>query len=285
MSENTDTPNLSQGQIDIQTLLDAGVHFGHSTKRWNPKMKKYIWGARDGNYIIDLQQTVPLFEQAFQFAINVCSRGEKILFIGTKRQGAPIIEEHAVRSNQYYITQRWLGGTLTNFKTIKGSADRMKDIETMIDNGTITGLPKKEQHTLMREHGRLSKSLKGLSSMTKLPGALFVIDPNKEHIAISEALKLKIPIIAVTDTNCNPDQIDYVIPSNDDAIRTIRLFSERIADACLIGEKQNKEKASAQKEHQDDQQVINIASGGHGPRVEIAKGEHQMTPEASAEPS
>jgi small subunit ribosomal protein S2 len=277
---NDDTP------ISMRQLLEAGVHFGHNTGRWNPKMDRFIFGARNGIHIINLQHTVGLFGKAFQFAIDVCARGEKVLFVGTKKQAADVIKDAAERAGQFHVTQRWLGGTLTNFKTIKGRLDRMRTIEKMGEDGTMEQLPKKEQHSIRREYDKLMKSIGGIKQMTKLPGAMFVIDPNKEHIAVAEARKLEIPVIAITDTNCDPDKVDFVIPGNDDAIRAIRLFSNRIADACLVGSRLAKERAAgrAQQPEQQTEKVITVRSGGDGPKVEIAQGGSQLTPEASATP-
>ena len=222
-------------QITMKQLLEAGVHFGHQTKRWNPKMKPYIFGARNGIYIIDLQKTVRYFRTAYSFIKDTVERGDKVLFVGTKKQAQDSIKEETLRCNQYFVNNRWLGGMLTNFSTIKGSIDRLKKIEAMSEDGTYELLPKKEVLQLERERAKLEKSLGGIKGMTKLPGAVFVIDPKKETIAVKEARKLGIPVVAVVDTNCDPDDIDYIIPGNDDAIRAIRLFASRMADACLEG--------------------------------------------------
>jgi small subunit ribosomal protein S2 len=222
-------------QITMKQLLEAGVHFGHQTRRWNPKMKPYIFGARNGIYIIDLQKTVRYFRNAYSFISEVAQRGEKVLFVGTKKQAQDSILEEAVRADQYYVNNRWLGGMLTNFSTIKRSIDRLKKIEAMAQDGTFDLLLKKEVLQLDREKDKLEKSLGGIKNMTRLPAAVFVIDPNKEEIAVKEARKLGIPVVAVVDTNCDPDGIDYIIPGNDDAIRAIRLFASKMADACLEG--------------------------------------------------
>ncbi|WP_305041222.1 30S ribosomal protein S2 [Geoalkalibacter sp.] len=222
-------------QISMKQLLEAGVHFGHQTRRWNPKMKPYIFGARNGIYIIDLQKTVRYFKNAYAFLSETVKNGDKVLFVGTKKQAQDAIQEEALRCGQYYVNNRWLGGMLTNFVTIKGSIDRLKKIETMAEDGTYDLLTKKEVLQLEREKDKLEKSLGGIKHMTKLPGALFVIDPKKEYIAVKEARKLGIPVVAVVDTNCDPDDIDYIIPGNDDAIRAIRLFAARMADACADG--------------------------------------------------
>lgn len=272
--------------IGMRQLLEAGVHFGHNAGRWNPKMKDYIFGARNGIHIIDLQHTVKMFKQAFQSVIDTCASGESVLFVGTKKQAQEVIREEAERGGQLHVTQRWLGGTLTNFKTVKSSLERLRSLEKLEEDGTLPQLAKKEQIRIRREQEKLMKSLGGIKGMSKLPGAMFVIDPNKEHIAIAEARKLHIPVVAVVDTNCNPDVIDYPIPGNDDAIRAIRLFSARIADACLIGARLFKERAAGRgkTEVKQEEQVIHVTSGGDGPTVEIAQRGSQLTPEASASP-
>ncbi len=222
-------------QITMKQLLEAGVHFGHQTKRWNPKMKPYIFGARNGIYIIDLQKTVRYFKSAYNFVKDTVESGEKILFVGTKKQAQDSIVEESVRAGQYYVNSRWLGGMLTNFSTIKGSIDRLKKIEAMAEDGTYDLITKKEGLQLERERAKLEKSLGGIKHMTKPPGAIFIIDPKKEAIAVKEARKLGIPVVAVVDTNCDPDDIDYIIPGNDDAIRAIRLFASKMAEACIEG--------------------------------------------------
>ncbi len=221
--------------IAMRDMLEAGAHFGHQTRRWNPKMKPFIFGARNGIYIIDLQQTTGLFDRAYEKAANLVARGEKILFIGTKKQAQDIVAEEAKRSGQFYINNRWLGGMLTNFKTIKQGIDRLRALEKMTSDGTFERLPKKEVVQLTRELQKLEKNLAGIRDMNKLPGAIFVIDPKREHIAVDEARRLGIPIIALVDTNCDPEGIDYVIPANDDAIRSIKLFTGRMSDACTEG--------------------------------------------------
>ena len=222
-------------KITMKQLLEAGVHFGHQTKRWNPKMKPYIFGARNGIYIIDLQKTVRYFRTAYDFIKQVSENGDKVLFVGTKKQAQDSISEEALRAGQYFVNNRWLGGMMTNFATIKKSIDRLKKIEAMATDGTFDLITKKEGLQLERERIKLEKNLGGIKMMTKLPGAIFVIDPKKEAIAVSEARKLGIPVVAVVDTNCNPDDIDYIIPGNDDAIRALRLFASTIADACIEG--------------------------------------------------
>lgn len=221
--------------VSMKQLLEAGVHFGHQTPRWNPLMKPYIFGARNGIHIIDLQKTEKLFEKACDFIRTVAANGGKLLMVGTKKQAQDAIEEEAQRSKAYYVNHRWLGGTLTNFATIKKSIERLKWLETIIDNGTIENYPKKEQISMKRHKMKLDRSLSGIKVMEKLPDMLFIVDPSREYIAVQEARKLKIPIVAIVDTNCNPSLIDYVIPGNDDAIRAIRLFTAKIADSFLDG--------------------------------------------------
>ncbi len=232
--EQTQAQAMDSG-ITMKQLLEAGVHFGHQTKRWNPKMKPYIYGARNGIYIIDLQKTVGLARSAFRYVTEVTSRGGSVLFVGTKKQAQDVIQEEARRAGQFFVTSRWLGGTLTNFKTIKQGIDRLKSIEKMAEDGTFERLPKKEVAQLERERERLEKNLGGIKDLSRLPGAIFVIDPKKEHIAIHEATRLGIPVIGLVDTNCDPDGIDFVIPGNDDAIRSIKLFTGKIADAAIEG--------------------------------------------------
>src|SRR5512133_2120371 len=221
--------------ITMKQLLEAGVHFGHQTKRWNPKMKPYIFGARNGIYIIDLQKTVGLARQALRFVSDAAGKGGSVLFVGTKKQAQDAIREEASRSGQFFVTNRWLGGTLTNFKTVKQGIERLKTIEKMAADGTYERLPKKEIASLEREREKLEKNLGGIKEMSRLPAAIFVIDTKKEHIAVHEANRLGIPVVAVVDTNCDPEGIDYVIPGNDDAIRSIRLFTGKIAEACIEG--------------------------------------------------
>jgi len=219
----------------IRQLLESGAHFGHQTNRWNPKMKRYIFGSRNGIYIIDLQQTLTRFREAYDFIRRTTARGERILFVGTKKQAQDIVCAEAIRSQQLYVNQRWLGGMLTNFTTIKKSLDRLREYEHMQDAGLWDSLPKKEVLQLQKKIDKLDKLLGGIKSMDALPGAIFIIDCKKEKIAISEAKKLGIPTVAIVDTNCDPDDIDYVIPGNDDAIRTIRLVTSRLADAAIEG--------------------------------------------------
>jgi small subunit ribosomal protein S2 len=216
-------------------LLEAGVHFGHQTRRWNPKMKKYIFTERNGIYIIDLQKTVKKVEEAYNFVKELAANGGKILFVGTKKQAQESVKEEAERCGMFYVNQRWLGGTLTNFVTIQKRIKRLKEIEKMAEDGTFDVLPKKEVIRIKKEQERLEKFLGGIKEMKELPDALFVIDPRKERIAVAEARKLNIPIIGIVDTNCDPDEIDYVIPANDDAIRAVKLLTSKIADAVLEG--------------------------------------------------
>jgi len=221
--------------ISIKQLLEAGVHFGHQTRRWNPKMKEYIFGERNGIYIIDLQKTLKLFKDAVQFVADAASQGKEILFVGTKRQAQESIEEEATRCGMYFVNNRWLGGLLTNFTTVQNSLKRYKELEEMRSTGFYEKLSKKEVARLERERKKLEKNLRGIRDMTRLPGAIFVVDSNKEAIAVLEAAKLGIPVIAIVDTNCDPDRIDYVIPGNDDALRAVRLFASTIADAVIAG--------------------------------------------------
>ncbi len=221
--------------ITMKELLEAGVHFGHQAKRWNPKMKKYIFGERNGIYIIDLQKTLKLFKEAYDFVRNEASQGKDVLFVGTKKQAQDAITEEAKRCGMYYVSSRWLGGMLTNFTTIRKSIDRLKKIEKMKEDGTYDKLTKKEVAGLEKERTKLEKILSGIKTMPDLPSVVFIIDPRKEDIAVHEANKLGIPVVAVVDTNCDPDNIDYVIPGNDDAIRAIRLMASKIADAVIEG--------------------------------------------------
>jgi small subunit ribosomal protein S2 len=243
------TPTTSQGlpqlrgdlPLPLKSLLDAGVHFGHQTKRWNPKMRPFIYGARNGIHIIDLDQTTKLFAKAYRFVEDMVGRGGHLLMIGTKRQAQEIVKEEAVRSGSFYVINRWLGGTLTNFRTIKQGLERMRQLERMKEDGTYNQLPKKEVSQLEKERERFEKYVGGLKAMGSLPHAVFIIDPAKEVIAVQEAKKLGIAIIAITDTNCDPDVIDYPIPGNDDAIRSIKLITARLADAVIDGAQRRKE--------------------------------------------
>lgn len=221
--------------VTIKDLLDAGVHFGHQTKRWNPKMKRFIYGERNGIYIIDLQQTTRRYRQATRFIRNVVADGKSVLFIATKKQAQTIIQEEAERCGMFHVTQRWLGGMLTNHQTIRKSVDRLKKIEAMKEGDQWARLPKKEVAQIEKEESKLRLILSGIRGMNQLPGAIFVVDPKKEHIAIHEANRLGIPVVAMVDTNCDPDLIDFPIPANDDAIRSIRLMAEGISDAVIEG--------------------------------------------------
>lgn len=221
--------------VSMKQLLEAGVHFGHQTRRWNPKMKPYIFTERNGIYIIDLQKTVRMIEDAYNFVRDLSARGGAVLFVGTKKQAQEAIAEEAVRCGMYYVNERWLGGMLTNFVTIKSRVDRLKSLEDMERNGYMDRLPKKEVALLLREKEKLQKYLGGIKDMDRLPDALFVVDPRKEHIAVTEARRLGIPIVGIVDTNCDPDEIDYRIPGNDDAIRAVRLITGKIADAIIEG--------------------------------------------------
>ncbi len=221
--------------ISMKQLLEAGVHFGHQTRRWNPKMAPYIFTDRNGIYIVDLQKTVRMVEVAYNFVKKLSAEGNTILFVGTKKQAQESVREEAERCGMYYVNQRWLGGMLTNFQTIRKRIDRLHELEKMELSGAMEVLPKKEVAELMHEKERLQKFLGGIKDMRRLPGALYVIDPRKERIAVAEARKLGIPIVAIVDTNCDPDEIDYIIPGNDDAIRAVRLLTGKMADAVLEG--------------------------------------------------
>ncbi len=243
--------------VTMKELLEAGVHFGHQVRRWNPKMKEYIFGERNGINIIDLQKTQKMFREAIGFVTNMASedRGRSILFVGTKRQAQDAIREEATRANQYYINQRWLGGLLTNFQTVQKSIKRLRDLEAMQTDGRYEKMTKKERIKLDREREILDKNLSGIKNMNRLPDALFIIDVRKEDIAVKEANRLGIPIIAVVDTNCSPEGIDYVIPGNDDALRAVRLFASRIADAVIEGQQMSGKSA------EDDEQEAAAAAG------------------------
>jgi small subunit ribosomal protein S2 len=251
--------------LPLRSLLDAGVHFGHQTKRWNPKMRPFIYGARNGIHIIDLDQTTKLFKRAYDFVVDAVARGGHVLFVGTKRQAQDIVQEEARRAGMYFVTNRWLGGTLTNFRTIKQGLDRLRTLERMKEDGTYEQLLKKEVVKLEKERERLEKYLGGLKGMGAVPHAVFVIDPHQEMIAIAETRKLGCPVVAITDTNCDPDMVDYVIPGNDDAIRSIKLITSRIADACIEGAQRRKDTGS------DDRGGHEGGGGGRGgrPREEV----------------
>jgi len=241
MTDATTEDYGSDLPLSLKSLIDAGVHFGHQTRRWDPKMRPFIFGARNGIHIIDLDQTALLFKRAYDFLVESVGRGGHVLFVGTKRQAVDTIREEATRAGQFFVTGRWLGGTLTNFRTVKGAIDRLRELDRMFEDGTALNFVKKEQMKLKREQERLEKFIGGIKMMNALPTAVFVIDPHHEHIAVNEANKLGIPIVAITDTNCNPDLIDYVVPGNDDAIRSIKLFTAKIADACVEGQQRRRE--------------------------------------------
>jgi len=245
--------------LPLRSLIEAGVHFGHQTKRWNPKMRPFIYGARNGIHIIDLDQTARLFKRAYDFIVETVGRGGHILFVGTKRQAQDIVIEEAQRGGMFFVTNRWLGGTLTNFRTIKQGLERMRS------SASFEQLTKKEVPRSQKERERLEKYLGGLKSMGSLPHAVFIIDPHQEQIAVSEARKLGVPLIAITDTNCDPDQIDFIIPGNDDAIRSIRLITGRVADACIEGTQRRKDNLAGRQPQRDDTTIY------AGPRTRAAR--------------
>ena len=235
--------------ITMKELLEAGVHFGHQTRRWNPKMKPYIFGARNGIYIVDLQKTLRLFKVAYNFVVDVVANGDSILFVGTKRQAQDTIREEAHRCNMFYVDNRWLGGMLTNFQTIRKTVDRLYALESLLEGGGETaGIVKKELVKFGKEKDKIEKKLGGIKEMDNLPGAVFIIDSRKEKIAVAETKKLGIPSVGLVDTNCDPDDVDYLIPGNDDAIRAIRLFASKIADACLEGKQRREERLQKEDE-------------------------------------
>ena len=278
--------------VTMKELLEAGVHFGHQTKRWNPKMKPYIFGARNGIYIIDLQKTVRMFKNVYDFIVDTVAGGKSVLFVGTKKQARESIYEEANRCEMFYVHNRWLGGMLTNYQTIKQSIDRLNHLNNIINDGSINLFPKKERLQLEKERVKLDNNLGGIRTMAGLPGAIFVVDPKKEAIAVREGKRLNIPIIAIVDTNCDPDEVDYIIPGNDDAIRAIRLISSRIAEACIEGKEQlaEKQQADADKVDEEKVEVSNVGSelkpgerkvisdGSDGPVVEIIKKTTQEKP-------
>ncbi len=271
--------------VSMKELLEAGVHFGHQTKRWNPKMKPYIFGARNGIYIIDLQKTVSMFKTAYNFVQATVADGKSVLFVGTKKQARESIYEEANRSEMFYVHNRWLGGMMTNFQTIRQSIDRLNYLNEIQNDGSINMFPKKERLKLAKERVKLDNNLGGIRTMNDLPGAIFVVDPKNEMIAVREGRRLNIPIVAIVDTNCDPDEIDYIIPGNDDAIRAIRLLTSRIADACIAGKAAFEEKmqAEADKEGEDESEIAAasaelqpgerkvISDGTQGPVVEIIR--------------
>ncbi len=242
------------GVVSMKQLLEAGVHFGHQTRRWNPKMARYIFTERNGIYIIDLQKTVKKLDEAYMFVRDIVANGGNVLFVGTKKQAGDSVREEATRAGAYYVNARWLGGMLTNFKTIRRRIDRLAQLRKMEEDGTFELLPKKEVSKLNLEIEKLEKFLGGIKDMKKLPAAMFIVDPRKEKIAVAEAHKLGIPIVAIVDTNCDPDEIDYVIPGNDDAIRAVKLLSATMADAILEGRQGSTEAAeeeAAEKENEE----------------------------------
>jgi len=243
--------------ISMKQLLEAGVHFGHQTRRWNPKMKKYIFTERNGIYIIDLQKTVKKINEAYNFVRDLSANGGTVLFVGTKKQAQESVREEAIRSGMYYVNQRWLGGTLTNFQTIHKRINRLKQIEKMEEDGTFEVLPKKETVELIKEKDRLVKFLGGIKDMKRIPDAMFVVDPRKERIAIAEGIKLNIPIVGIVDTNCDPDEIDYVIPANDDAIRAVKLLTSKMADAVIEGRQGEETAEEAEEEKTEETEVKN----------------------------
>lgn len=271
--------------ITMKELLEAGVHFGHQTKRWDPKMKPYIFGARNGIYIIDLQKTVRMFKVVYDFIVETVANGKSVLFVGTKKQARESIYEEANRCEMFYVHNRWLGGMLTNFQTIKQSIDRLNYLNTIQNDGSINLFPKKERLKLGKERVKLDNNLGGIRSMDQLPGAIFIVDPRSEAIAVREGKRLNIPITAIVDTNCNPDEIDYIIPGNDDAIRAIRLITSRIADACIEGKERlaERQQAEADKQIEEESEITAasaelepgerkvISDGSEGPVVEITR--------------
>lgn len=271
--------------ITMKELLEAGVHFGHQTKRWNPKMKPYIFGARNGIYIIDLQKTVRMFKVVYDFIVETVANGKSVLFVGTKKQARESIYEEANRCEMFYVHNRWLGGMLTNFQTIKQSIDRLNYLNTIQNDGSINLFPKKEILKLGKERVKLDNNLGGIRSMSQLPGAIFIVDPRSEAIAVREGKRLNIPVTAIVDTNCDPDEIDYIIPGNDDAIRAIRLITSRIADACIEGKERlaERQQAEADKEIEEESEITVasaelepgerkvISDGSEGPVVEITR--------------
>ncbi|NIA08641.1 MAG: 30S ribosomal protein S2 [Nitrospiraceae bacterium] len=263
--------------VTMKQLLEAGVHFGHQTRRWNPKMKPYIFGARNGIYIIDLQKTVRLFKVAYEFVIDAVAQGGKLLFVGTKKQARESISEEARRGGMPFVNSRWLGGMLTNFATIQKSIDRLKRIETMFEDGSIDRFPKKEALRMDRLRQKLDRNLGGIKDMDSLPGAVFVVDAKQEQIAVKEANKLGIPVVAIVDTNCDPDGIDYIIPGNDDAIRAIRLISSLMANACLEGKERLIEAQQAATDKKVEEEAVEVSA-----REKEVPSENPPAPEATA---
>ena len=242
---------MSENKLDLKELLESGAHFGHQTHKWNPKMKKYVFGERNGVYIIDLAKTIPLAEKAYNFIKQVSSEGKPVLFVGTKRQTAEVVRNAAIKSGANHVTYRWLGGMLTNFKTITLSIDKLRKVEKMKSNGDFNLLTKKERIKIEKDVAKLERNLGGIKDMRKVPGAVFIVDPSSEHIAVQEAKTLGIPVVAITDTNCNPDNIDYVVPGNDDAIKSVTLFTDYFSDAILEGTTKAKSKSKVDSPERD----------------------------------
>jgi len=265
--------------VTMKELLEAGVHFGHQTRRWNPKMKPYIFGARNGIYIVDLQKTVRLFKEAYDFVKSTASSGKSVLFVGTKKQARESIYEEANRCEMFYVHNRWLGGMLTNFQTIKQSIDRLNYLNTIENDGSINLFPKKERLKMAKEREKLDSNLGGIRSMGGLPGAIFVIDPKNEAIAVKEGRRLGIPIVGVVDTNCDPDEVDYLIPGNDDAIRSIRLLTSKMADACIEGRRLYEEKRQADRDKATEDE-----GAAPAPRADLKPGERKIISDGSAGP-
>jgi small subunit ribosomal protein S2 len=268
--------------VTMKELLEAGVHFGHQTKRWNPKMKDYIFGQRNGIYIIDLQKTIKIFKDALQFVESIAEGGKDVLMVGTKKQAQDIVRDYALKCESSYVNQRWLGGLLTNFSVIRGSVEKLIEMEEMKADGRWDLLSKKEQSKLEKVYRKLSKNLGGIKEMMDLPGALFVIDSTKEEIAISEATKLKIPVVAVVDTNGDPEDIDYPIPGNDDAVRAIELFTSKVADTIVEGKKKKIEKELLEAKAEEEEMLKEEEAAGAG---EMAPEEGEKTPKAEDIPS
>jgi small subunit ribosomal protein S2 len=272
--------------INMKELLEAGVHFGHQTRRWNPKMKPYLFGARNGIHIIDLQKTVRLLKATYEFIVRTVSEGYSVIFVGTKKQGQEAIIEESERCGMFYVVNRWLGGTLTNFQTIRKSVARLKELERMKADGSINRYTKKEVLKMEKELFKLERNLGGIKDMDELPGAIFVVDPKREKIAVREAKNLGIPVVAIADSNCDPDEIDFIIPGNDDAIRSIRLLCTKVADACIEGHNLAEERLKAEAESRKQQEIAQaeVAVSGEsqegGPEVIILpKKEETLTDE------
>lgn len=261
--------------VTMKQLLEAGVHFGHQTRRWNPKMARFIFTERNGIHIIDLQKSVPLIEEAYRFVRDAVAAGGEVLFVGTKKQAQDAIREEATRANQPFVTQRWLGGMLTNFQTIRKRVERLREIEDMRLRGVMDVLPKREQARLTEEQARLEKYLGGIKAMGRLPAAVYVVDTRQEHIAVAEARKLGIPVVAILDTNCDPDEVDYAIPGNDDAIRAVRLITNRVASACLEGLEERRK----QEVYGSEEEAPAASAGDEDAEPEVMPqvGEHEFT--------